>query len=322
MISGLSLLAWAGYFLAGYLLLVVAFYFIMMIVALYKINRNNHYERPMDLLSNNDFYNLGVSILVPAYNEEVGIIHNVSSLLNLNYKAYEIIVVNDGSTDSTESLLINHFAMEPAERTTVDQAIATEGVRDVYVSTLFPNLKLVNKNNGGKADALNCGINYSTMDYVCTVDGDSVLEKDSIKKVMRPFVLEGKRVAAAGGSVELINDNEVIDGVADKRVEFSSNPLVAMQSIEYYRSFLIGRVALSEHNLMLICSGAFTVFDKELLIHNGGLATDVIGEDMEIVVRLQKQLIDDGVDKRIVHVPDAICYTEAPESLKVLHRQR
>ncbi|RSZ62119.1 glycosyltransferase family 2 protein [Corynebacterium hylobatis] len=122
--------------------------------------------------------------------------------------------------------------------------------------------------------------------------------------------------------MELINGNEVVDGIADKKVEYSENPLVAMQTIEYYRSFLIGRVALAEHNLMLICSGAFTVFDKQLLIDHDGLATDVIGEDMEIVVRLQKSLIDNGMNKRIVHVSDAICYTEAPESLKVLHRQR
>ncbi|SER99745.1 glycosyltransferase family 2 protein [Corynebacterium cystitidis] len=309
-------------FLAAYLLLVVLFYFAMMVVALFKTNRNRRFERSLDLVSNSDFYNLGVSILVPAYNEETGIIHNVSSLLNLDYHNFEILVVNDGSTDSTSSLLIEHFDMELVPTPHPAAHLHTQNVRDVYVSKIFRNLKLINKHNGGKADALNCGINFSAMDYVCTVDGDSVLEKDSLKKVMRPFILDGQQVAAAGGSVELINENQVEYGVPDKQVEFSSNPLVAIQSIEYYRSFLIGRVALSQQNWMLICSGAFTVFDKDLIVRYGGLATDVIGEDMEIVVRLQKQMVNDNVGKRIVHVPDAICYTEAPESLRVLRRQR
>lgn len=317
-----AILAWVGYFLAAYLLIIVFCYLVMLLVALYRIKRNTRYERPMDLLSNNEFYSLGVSVLVPAYNEESGIIQNVSSLLNLNYKEFEIIVINDGSQDATADVLIEQFSMKPVTDFNAPMHIETAEVEGVFVSNLFPNLMLVNKANGGKADALNCGINFSSMDYVCTVDGDSVLEKDSIKKVMRPFVLEGERVAAVGGSVELINENKVVDGVADKKVEFASNPLVAMQSIEYFRSFLIGRVALSEQNLMLICSGAFTVFEKELLIRYGGLATSVIGEDMEVVVRLQRKMIEDNIDKHIVHVPDAICYTEAPESLKVLRRQR
>lgn len=317
-----GILAWTGYLLAAYLILVVLFYLVMMLMAVVKINRNRRYEQSMDLLSNSEFYDLGVSILVPAYNEENGIVQNIFSLLNLNYKAFEVIVVNDGSTDSTGDIVIEQFHMVPLYDSPIAGKLHTADVIDVYVSSIYPNLILVNKENGGKADALNCGINYSQYDYVCTVDGDSVLEKNSIKKVMRPFVLGGEEIAAVGGSVELINGNEVVDGIADKKVEYSENPLVAMQTIEYYRSFLIGRVALAEHNLMLICSGAFTVFDKQLLIDHDGLATDVIGEDMEIVVRLQKSLIDNDVNKRIVHVPDAICYTEAPESLKVLRRQR
>lgn len=317
-----GILAWIGYFLAAYLLVVLLIYFAMMIFAVYKINRNRRYERTMDLLSNTEAYNLGVSVLVPAFNEEQGIVQNVSSLLNLNYKRFEIIVVNDGSTDATADLLINQFLMKPVQNVTIEQKLKTAEVESMYVSNLFPNLKLVNKLNGGKADALNCGINVSTMEYVCTVDGDSVLEKDSMKTVMRPFVLEGDRVAAVGGTVELINENRVNHGVADKQIEFSPNPLVAMQTIEYFRSFLIGRVALSELNLMLICSGAFSVFDKAMLIENGGLARNVIGEDMEIVVRLQKNITKHRLNKLIVHVPDAICYTEAPETLKVLRRQR
>lgn len=317
-----DVLAWTGYLLAVYLILVVLFYLFMLLIAMVKINRNRRYEQSVDLLSNSEFYNLGVSILVPAYNEESGIVQNIFSLLNLNYKEFEVIVINDGSTDSTQELVIEQFQMFPLEDAHIEHKILTANVVSIYVSSIYPNLMLINKENGGKADALNCGINCSFYDYVCTVDGDSVLEKNSIKKVMRPFVLEGEKIAAVGGSVEIINGNQVVDGVADKRVEYSGNPLVAMQTIEYYRSFLIGRVALGEYNLMLICSGAFTVFDKQLLIDHDGLATDVIGEDMEIVVRLQKNLVKSHANRRIVHVPDAICYTEAPESLKVLRRQR
>lgn len=321
MINAHNMLAWTGYGLAAYLISVVTFYFLMMVISLVKMNRNHRYERPLDLMSNSEFYNLGVSILVPAFNEEAGILPNVSSLLNLNYQKFEIVVINDGSKDSTAELLIKQFEMEQVPIPS-NKSVPTKEVESVFVSAIAPNLTLVNKANGGKADALNCGINFSQYDYACTVDGDSVLEKNSIKKMMRPFILEGEKVAAAGGSVELINGNEVVDGVADKTIEFSENPLVAMQSIEYFRSFLIGRVALSEYNWMLICSGAFTVFDKQLLIDHGGLATDVIGEDMEIVVRLQKELVRTKNKRKIVHVPDAVCYTEAPETLRVLHRQR
>lgn len=322
MINLNAVLAWIGYFLAAYLILVLLIYFVMMLFAIFRIRKNRRYRRPLELLSNAERHELGVSILVPAFNEEQGVVQNVSSLLNLNYEKFEIVVINDGSTDATSDVLIEEFLMQPVPNPVIDAKLPTAEVESVYRSEVFPNLTLVNKRNGGKADALNCGINVSKMDYICTVDGDSVLDKEAIRKAMRPFVVEGDRVAAVGGTVELINANRVTHGVADKQVEFSPNPLVAMQTIEYLRSFLIGRVALSERNLMLICSGAFSVFDKHLVVEYGGLATNGIGEDMEIVVRLQKHIAKDDLDKRIVHVPDAICYTEAPETLKVLRRQR
>lgn len=324
MFSGLALtiLAWVGYFLAAYVLIVVGCYFVMMLVALVRIRLNRKFERPLDFLGESEAFNLGVSVLVPAYNEEAGILQNVRSLLKLHYTNYEIVVVDDGSSDKTSALLIEEFNMETTDFRPREDALETATVLERYQSRTHPNLRLIRKENGGKADALNCGINYSVMDYVCTVDGDSMLEQHALQRVMRPFVFGGGNVAAAGGTVELINGNNVVDGKADKRVNFSENPLVAMQAMEYYRSFLIGRVALSQFNLMLICSGAFTVFDKSLLIRHGGLARGVLGEDMEVVVRLQKSMRDDDTRKRIVHVPDALCYTEAPETLKVLRRQR
>ncbi|RSZ62751.1 glycosyltransferase family 2 protein, partial [Corynebacterium hylobatis] len=183
-----GILAWTGYLLAAYLILVVLFYLAMMVMAVVKINHNRRYEQSMDLLSNSDFYDLGVSILVPAYNEESGIVQNIYSLLNLNYKAFEVIVVNDGSSDSTQEIVVEKFKMVPLHDSPIEGSLHTAEVISVYVSSIYPNLILVNKENGGKADALNCGINYSQYDYVCTVDGDSVLEKNAIKKVMRPFV--------------------------------------------------------------------------------------------------------------------------------------
>ena len=153
-----AILAWVGYFLAAYLLIIVFCYLVMLLVALYRIKRNTRYERPMDLLSNNEFYSLGVSVLVPAYNEESGIIQNVSSLLNLNYKEFEIIVINDGSQDATADVLIEQFSMKPVTDFNAPMHIETAEVEGVFVSNLFPNLMLVNKANGGKADALNLSL--------------------------------------------------------------------------------------------------------------------------------------------------------------------
>ncbi|SDM15764.1 Glycosyltransferase, catalytic subunit of cellulose synthase and poly-beta-1,6-N-acetylglucosamine synthase [Corynebacterium mycetoides] len=318
----LTILAWIGYFLAAYVLIVVGFYFAMMVIALVRVRRNRKFERPLDFLGESEVFDLGVSVLVPAYNEEAGILQSVRSLLKLRYTDYEILVVDDGASDNTSALLIKEFDMEPADFHPREDALETAAVLERYQSSIHPNLRLIRKENGGKADTLNCGINYSAMEYVCTVDGDSMLEQHALQRIMRPFVFGGGDVAVAGGTVELMNGNDVVGGMADKQVNFSENPLVAMQALEYYRSYLIGRVALSQFNLMLVCSGAFTVFDKSLLIRYGGLARGALGEDMEVIVRLQKSMRDDSARKRIVHVPDAICYTEAPETLKVLRLQR
>ncbi|MCQ9371373.1 glycosyltransferase [Corynebacterium sp. 35RC1] len=324
----LTALAWLGYFLAAYLIGTALLYTVMLGSALYNSRKQNRLNASVDSLSLSNYESFGVTIVVPAFNEASGILQSVSSLLNLNYPNFEIIVVNDGSTDKTAELVIDAFSMHPAalqtESTHTDQAkhIRTAEVQAVYRSSQFPNLHLVSKHNGGKADALNCGINLASYNYVCTVDGDSLLEKNALKKVMRPFLVEKGNVAASGGSVELINGNNVANGIAEKHIEFSDNPIVAMQTLEYFRAFLIGRVALSQHNLMLISSGAFTVFERDLLLKEGGLTPNVIGEDMEIVVRLQRTLLEQQSKKRIVQVPDAICFTEAPETLEVLRKQR
>lgn len=261
-----------------------------------------------------------VSIIVPVHNEETGIINSIYSLLSLRYPETEIIVVNDGSTDRTQQIMIEHFQMRPVKKAMRKQ-LAAKHVLQIFQSDIHPNLWLLDKENGGKADALNAGINFSRYPYFCTVDGDSILKDTSLLRVMEPIIRSGDKVIAAGGTVQIANGFNVHYGsVASTKL--SNNALVMMQVVEYVRAFLMGRIALSKFNLVLIISGAFSVFSKKWVIEAGGYSTHTIGEDMELVVKLHRLIKDKKADKTILFVPDPVCWTEAPQKLKTLRSQR
>jgi cellulose synthase/poly-beta-1,6-N-acetylglucosamine synthase-like glycosyltransferase len=266
-----------------------------------------------------------LSILVPAYNEELNIVWSVRSLLGINYKQFEIIVINDGSKDSTAEKLISEFQMTEIKSKVQWMALETKPIRKIYRSLQHHNLILVDKDNGGKADALNVGINVCQYPYFASLDGDTVLDTDAFIKVMKPVMdaLPGEEIVATGGSVGIANGSYVDSGhLSGDNVLLSPKPLVIMQVIEYLRAFLMGRVSLSRFNLLLIVSGAFGVFKKDWVIEAGGYEPGTIGEDMELIVRLHRRIKEKKSKARIVYVPDPVCWTEAPESVRVLHRQR
>jgi cellulose synthase/poly-beta-1,6-N-acetylglucosamine synthase-like glycosyltransferase len=261
-----------------------------------------------------------VSVVLPAFDEQAGIVASVRSLLTLEYPEHEVIVVNDGSTDATLRVLQEAFALVPARRALRD-GLATQPVRAVYVSSQDDRLVVVDKDNGGKADALNCGVNTARAPYVCAVDADAVLERDALLRIARPMLDEPGMVAAAGGIVRIANGCTIDDGrVVDVRLPRSR--LATFQVVEYFRAFLVGRVGWSRLRSLLIISGAFGLFRRDLVEAVGGWATDTVGEDVELVVRLHRYLRGRGEPYRIEFVADPVCWTEVPEDFRTLARQR
>lgn len=260
-----------------------------------------------------------ISLLVPAYNEEATITASVLSMLQLSYPQLEIIVINDGSKDKTLEVLQREFALQPFPEALRVQ-LPTRPVRQIYRSTLYPNIKVIDKENGGKADSLNAGINASHFPLICGVDADSILQRDSLQRVVRPF-LHDPTMIATGGTVRIANGCEVRDGFLT-RVGLPRNPWALFQVVEYLRAFLFGRLGWSVINGMLIISGAFGVFRKDAVIEAGGYKPKTIGEDMELVVRMHRLFRAQKRPYRIEFVPDPVCWTEAPEDRATLRNQR
>ncbi len=262
-----------------------------------------------------------VSILAPAYNEEPTVVESVKSLLKLNYGKYEVVVINDGSKDGTLERLITEFQMYPS-RQVYRGLLQAKPVRGIYKShkPAYRNLVVVDKENGGKADALNVGINVAEFEYVCAIDADSLLEEDSLQKVVKPF-LEDETMVAVGGIVRIANGCKVVNGRVVK-VGLSDKLFPIIQVVEYFRAFLSGRMIWHGVNGLLIISGAFGMFKRSAVIEVGGYRHDTVGEDMELVVRLHRRMREWKRPYRIAFVPDPVCWTEAPETRQMLGRQR
>lgn len=261
-----------------------------------------------------------ISVVIPAYNESASIITSVRALLQLEYPMFELIVVNDGSSDDTLEKLIDEFGMRrfpEAYRVRIQCA----DVRGVYTSTRQGNLRVVDKENGGaKADACNAGINAARYPLVCVVDADSILQPDALRHIVRPF-LEDSTTVAVGGTVRIANGCTVRQGFLEK-VALPRNPLALFQVVEYLRAFLFGRMGWSPVNGLLIISGAFGLFHKETLVEAGGFDPNTMGEDMELILRLHRLMKAQRRPYRITFVPDPICWTDAPERLRDLRNQR
>ena len=309
----------AQYFFLLYFIGINSGYLALNLLALPALKRYLDAHSLDDLPRSYTGFDPPVSILVPAYNEEATIVASVRSMLQLSYPEYEVVVVNDGSKDGTLEALKREFALAPFPEA-YWQCIAAKPVRGIYRSQRYPNLRVVDKENGGKADALNAGINAARYPLFCGVDADSVLERDSLRRVAEPF-LEEPLTIASGGTIRIANGCQVTEGLLT-RVGLSSNVLALFQVVEYLRAFLFGRLGWSPFNAVLIISGAFGLFRKDAVVAVGGYRHDTVGEDMELVVRLHTWHRLRGKPYRITFVPNPICWTDAPESLRVLKNQR
>jgi len=260
-----------------------------------------------------------ISMLAPAYNEAATISESVRALLTLYYPNLEVIVVNDGSPDATLQTLIDRFelvAIHPIYR----QQVPTKRVRGLYRSRRYPGLLVVDKENGGKADALNAGLNLASGELVCAIDADTLIEPDALQRMVRPFLLSDD-ILAAGGTIRLVNGSSVAGGrVVKTRVP--RQLFAGVQTVEYLRAFLFGRLGWNRLGGNLIISGAFGLFQREPVIAAGGYTHDTVGEDMELVLRLRRRGYEQGGPKRVDFIPDPVAWTEAPETARVLGRQR
>ena len=315
-----TVIVYINYAILLYVFFLMSTYLLLSFLSFFGIKRyfrkTSYYDRRNIFSSLN---HIPISVIVPAYNEQNGIVENVKSLLQLEYPEFQLVVVNDGSKDSTlEALLKNFNTRQISFKPWYN--LKSEKIRAVYVSTDYPNLIVVDKENGGKADAINAGVNIAKHPLVTVIDADSILERDCLLKIVVPF-LEDKNVVAVGGTIRIANGCEIEQGNI-KSVGLPKSILAKFQVVEYIRAFIFGRTGFERINSLLIVSGAFSCFVKETVIDIGGFKTGSIGEDMEIIVRMHKELRKKNPKMKITFVPDPVCWTEAPENFKILKSQR
>ena len=261
-----------------------------------------------------------ISILAPAYNEEATVHESLRALLALHYPRLEVVLINDGSKDATMKVLIENFALQPVHPAH-DQPLPTKAIRSLYRSASFPSLLVIDKENGGKADALNAGLNIASAELVCAMDADTLIEPDALQRMVRPFLFDD-RVVATGGTIRIANAS-VVRGGQIIALRVPGKPVPGFQVVENLRAFLFGRLGWNKLGGNLVISGAFGLFRRDNVIAVGGYAHGSVGEDMELVLKLRRRGYEvPGTPREISFVPDPVAWTEAPESLKVLGRQR
>jgi len=313
-----TILYYTEIFFIVYLVGYSTFLFVSVVVGSNELFENIKRKRLRNEI-HHDFY-VPISIVVPAYNEEVTICKTIESLLNLNYRLYEIIIVSDGSTDQTAQRVIEQFELHEVQRPIRKQLACQDKVAVYEGFHSQVKMTLVIKENGGKADAINMGINVSQFPYFVCMDADSILERDSLEKIAVK-VLESENVIAVGSMISISNDCKFKNGqLIEQRLPRKLIP--ALQVLEYERSFLASRILLDKFNANLIVSGAFGLFKKDAVIAVGGYQAGSIGEDMELIVKLHDYHISNGLTYYIKYAYEAVCWTQAPERLRDLLKQR
>ncbi|TDE06967.1 glycosyltransferase family 2 protein [Flavobacterium sandaracinum] len=287
-----------------------------------EYKRKNSYVNYKEIMSSNSAPS--ISIIAPAYNESLNIVENVRSLLSNHYVNYDVIIINDGSKDDSLEKLIEVYNLVKIDYL-INEQIPTQPLRNgIYKSTnpAFEKLIIVDKENGGKADALNMGLNISNSEYVACIDVDCLLLEDSLQKMIKPFLeITDRKVIAAGGVIRIANSCVVKDGKLHD-VNFPKKLIEQGQILEYIRAFLLGRMAWSRLNGLLVISGAFGLFDKRIAIKVGGYDKNTVGEDMELVVRMRAYMEEQNKRYKVAYIPDPLCWTEAPDNYKIFISQR
>ena len=308
----------AALFFLIYLIIYASFLFLSVATGAYRLYKR---DKMLDIKNElkHDFY-FPISILVPAYNEEVTILDSVRSLLDLDYRLYEVIVLDDGSKDRTTDILVDAFHLTRTNRP-IRKTVACQPEEAIYEGVYNGiRLTLIRKKNGGKGDALNMGINASNYPYFVCIDADSMLQKDSLKKIVQP-VMENDKVVAVGGLIRVAQCIHLEEGNVIS-YHLPHNLRIGMQVMEYDRSFLASRIFMDGFNGNLIISGAFGLFKKEIAAAAGGYDTHTLGEDMELVMKLHAFCRCNDIPYSIRYEPNAVCWSQAPGSLKDLAKQR
>ncbi len=315
-----TVLAWVVLACLAYLVVVAALYAILMVVSAIENAIRVRQTRAEDFrtLAQSRF-TLPVSVAVAAYDEAPLIRECVSSLLALDYPEHEVIVVNDGSTDDTLAVLQKAFDLAPEHRY-VRRVLTTEPVRQIYRSRLDARLVVVDKENGGKADALNCAINFARYPYVCGVDGDTILFPDALLRAMRPVLRDPAAIIGVTSHLSISSAPEAT--AAGRDVAGDYRPLLAFQQIDYLRAFMTNRLAWSRLGFMLCAVGAFQIWRRDALEELGGFARDFTCEDIELTFRAHERYLREGRDYKILSLPHTVGVTEGPDRMSRLIAQR
>jgi len=262
---------------------------------------------------------LPVSFLIPAYNEEETIVSSLKSLLAMHYPEFEVIVANDGSKDSTLSVLTEAFGLVPSGVSPRRFAEHTE-VLGAYRSTSYANLVVINKLNGGRADALNAALEQAKYPLVVLTDADSLIDPGALRTIGTRF-LDTPTLLGVGGTIRVVNEAVVVGG-AVKEPRTPRNFIARWQFLEYVRAFMAARTAMSAVGCLISISGAFGIFRRSALLEVGGLRTDTVGEDLELTIRLHRHYRDLGLPYRLEFLIDPVCWTQVPEEARILRGQR
>jgi len=311
-------------FTAVYIISYITVYAILAIISYLAIKKhvNKKYFIQDGVLGTSNYVK-GVSVVAPAFNEGINIVHNVKSLLSLNYPKFEIVIINDGSIDDTLEKLITEFDLVKVDFYYIEK-IKTQKVKGHYKSRnpLYSKLLVVDKENGkSKADAANAGINSTQYPLILCTDVDCILKSDTLIQLSKPFMHSKKRVLATGACIRILNSCDVKDGFLVK-VHFPKDWYPRFQELEYVRAFIFGRMAWSQLNGLLLVSGGLGMFDKEILIAAGGYFHKSLGEDMELITRMRKYMHEKKIPFSIKYIPESLCWTEVPATKEIFIRQR
>ncbi|HJQ76264.1 MAG TPA: glycosyltransferase [Acidimicrobiia bacterium] len=316
-----EILRWLGYATIVYFVVMQAYLVVLALASGAALRRNHHlrrFGRVGEMLSSRT--TPPVSIVIPAYNEEAGIVDAVRSMSIVKYPRFEIVVTNDGSKDETLRSLIDAFHLEKV-RIPYRPDLDSMPLRAIYRGRAGVDITVIDKENGGRADALNAGINAARHPYVMCTDADVVLDPECLVNSMQRVVEDRDRTVGVGGNVRPLNGSRVelghlIEASVPRRL------IPRMQILEYVRTFLASRPGWSWMNALPNVSGAFGIWKRSVLIAVGGFTRGHLGEDMDITMRVHRYHLERNIPYRIVYEPSAVIWTEVPDTARVLRRQR